>query len=594
MSSGDTRALYDRVRSNTLIKSQGYGWLHILNSVIGSSTSFDDITDSCFSAYRDVYDRLDMKEVDVLRSMFRFIGIFTGSPLPDLNTIPTTNVPDEVLVKLDNVELMFDINRMNTIPELTSKSWKFYYFMWQVNKGRLIRDAEFFTLFDTFKPPIIKGLPTPRLTNIRQLDVSNLTLPSRLESTSPSVSCLLANVNDTSMFSNLNELKTFYNAAVPNVTTLDDSTCSGIYLLRRTFIAANRSIFSVKTEQFLRVVIDPYDTRGVTTDRYGLNLVPYQVITQSLVHFTKPNRNGFIEIITSDITNGKKSNSMTSPASFYHVGYTSSKNPIITMTVQDVIAATIKRNVLVVDFAVNDAYRPSNTSTTNFMITPPITLGEINDEVNTLPFTIPASQWETKRYPPANTNSYIYSSSTNLDASVNAWGPQRAFDYSNTTRWSSAAGTMDRLTGLPLNRQQVTLSSGGSFVGEWIQIQLPVPTVFKSAGIRLFSGLNQYLICGSMNGSTWTTVHLRNIDHNLVANRDHTITFNNNANAYYYYRFVFLRGMPNTGSDSFSVWELWYNEITGSDVAYMRDDIIMASRDPNTRLNISLTNLARM
>lgn len=576
----------DPRRRTNLRASQGYGWLYILDSLAGNqlATSYDDTTDDALSIYRDVYDRRELSEIDTLRSMFRFLGIFTGLVLPNLETEITTSVTSSMQTKLNNVEFEFDLERNGAIPEINSKLWKFIYFMWLVQRGAMIRDADMFRLFDSFKPPVSIGLPVNRKNETRQSDMATSTQISTVLNP-VSLPCILANTNN-SLFADLDEINASFLAAAPSVADLDDSTASGVYLLRRAMIPKNKSILGVKTTKILRIVMDAYDTTSPVMDmRAMVALAPYQVIAQSVIHFFPPNRTGTIELKTGDILLVNKSADMSASASFYHMDYVSTSEPTMYLKIVDIVKATIKRNILVVDFEVDDGVGPSRTA--DFMTTPLITLADIETAEE---YTVPADQLQTIRYPPVNTTGYTFTASTTWDNTVHR--AAFAFDRNNATRWASTNGNFIPATGFPANNLRETVSSGTSYFGEWIQMGMPTARIFKSFGYRGWFGLHRYLICGSMDGVTWTTIHLRNTDHGLVRETDHTVTFNNNT-AYFFYRLVILRGIPGQVNGEFSISELWFNEIAGSEFGYKREDIVMACKDPNMHVTISLNNYFR-
>lgn len=591
----DDKALYvdrnDPTRRGNLRASEGYGWLYILDALATNLqvTSYEDTTDDALSSYRDVYDRSSAAEVDVLRSMFRYLEAFTsGYTLPNLETIVTTSITPEMQTKLNNVIFEYDIGPNVRIPDLETKCWKIFYFMWLVHRGVLIKDSKFFELFDVWKPQTSFGLPTLTTNTLFHsfAEVSRRCqmIPNVVQTVN--LPCVLVNANNTP-FADLDDINTSFSAAAPVVADLDKTTANGVYLMRKALIPKNKDVMGVKTSLVLRIVMDAYETRTTVMDmRAMVALAPYQVVSQCILHFAKPNRIGSVEISTANVLAANKSADMSAPASFFHVDYVSTSEPIMYMRVLDVLKATIKDNVLVVELEVDDTL---GTASSDFMTTPTITLAEIDSAPE---YEVPASELQTIRYPPINTSAYIFTASTVWD---NTLGPEKAFDRNNTTRWASARATMNRDTGWPIvnnNPLRLTVSSGTTYSGDWIQVQLPVARVFKSLGFR-GEGLHQYLVCGSLDGITWTTLLNRDTNHGLQRDTDHTISFTNNDNAYFYYRFVVLRGIPGQIGEAFSINELWFNEIAGSEIGFMREDLIMACKDPNTLVNVSLNNLFR-
>lgn len=584
------RALYapslNPGRSGFLLsESNGFGWVHILDALAlnQNASSYNDAIDDALTAYRDVYDRLNPDESDVLRSMFRYLEAFSsGFTLPNLENVVITNPPPESMqVKLNNVNFQYDINRNATVSDLSTKAWKTIYFLWLVHTGTMIRDRDMFRIFNQIKNPVSFGLPTIRSSPPFTLfELSSIVL-NRLP-IQPSTSrinndfelpCLLANTTNVP-FANMTDVQTQFNASSVPLESLNDSNVRGAYLLRTCLIPTNKNAANITTKLTLRLVLDAFDTVIPTADRNDptLYLAPFQMITQNILYFSSP-RTGVIRFKVNDVLAANKTNDIAAgPASFFHKNFNINSDQTVYFTIQDVLSAKLKNNVLIVDFDVDDLMGPSRNI--DFMMTPPIQPSEIDAAT---PFTIPDSEINKVRYPPVLQqvrfppvdgnlsiiqSGYVFTCSSwweNLDT----YHPRKAFNgfLGGDDRWASGRDTYIRATGLPNpSFAATTVSSNTRYVGEWIQIELPSASlVFKTAVVNCYYGLHQFVICASTNGTSWVTLIAQTTDQNLPAGTDHMIELNNNT-PYKFYRFIVLKAF--NPSIEFSIRELFFSTTT--------------------------------
>lgn len=379
----DVKALYaaqnvphSTARSN-LRNSLGYTWVHILEAQNGAAQSYDDAKDTALSTYRDIYDRGNLSEVDVLHSAFRFLTAFTDTiTLPNLQNVNTlAPIAGDMLNKLNNMTFELELDPFVIYPEINDKLWKIIFFMWYVNRGVVIRDVDMFKLFDTWKRPVATGLPglAPNVDRfLRNIHwASMIGTPTRV-----TLPCVLANLSSTP-FADLDDVNTHYALAAPNLETLDLTGSKGVYLMRQSTIPPNKDVLGIRTTLVLRVIVDAYDTRVPVIDSKAMvSLSPYQVVTQCMCAFDKPNRKGTIELNVTDVLQANKSADMSAPASFFHIDFVPTSEGAIFFRVLDINKAVMKNSILAVDFVVDDTIGSSRAN--DFMTTPPLTLADIN------------------------------------------------------------------------------------------------------------------------------------------------------------------------------------------------------------------------
>lgn len=152
-----------------------------------------------------------------------------------------------------------------------------------------------------------------------------------------------------------------------------------------------------------------------------------------------------------------------------------------------------------------------------------------------------------KAYPPAamtgnttnilssyGTGNYVMSASS-LNVS-NVRQPWHAFDKNSDTFWQSVGASYSSTN---YTRSTSTVDkSGNSYIGEWIQIQLPVNIVMSSYSISGYIPSNAFTpstfsILGSTDGVNWTLVNQQ------IGNTLNIVSFNVNTTiSYNYFRMV--------------------------------------------------------
>ena len=144
-------------------------------------------------------------------------------------------------------------------------------------------------------------------------------------------------------------------------------------------------------------------------------------------------------------------------------------------------------------------------------------------------------------HPPVGTNitGYVASASSQ-------WAPHHAANFAIDAPfggfWLSQARYNISTGAYVFIPQETTVVSSVTYPGEWWQLTLPSAMVMT--GFRFYgSGVRRYVIAGSQ-GSTWTSLLIRNTTTNLplTNNTWHTITFANTT-AYTHYRFIILEAV---------------------------------------------------
>ena len=121
----------------------------------------------------------------------------------------------------------------------------------------------------------------------------------------------------------------------------------------------------------------------------------------------------------------------------------------------------------------------------------------------------------------------------------------KAFDYNTTTYYESAAGSYNSATGIYAGSNATTVGTT-SYLGEWLQIQLPTTMTLRSYDIvgRQDNNFWQtrvpttFWIVGSTNGTAWSNVHYQSGLTPPQAGITITIPQTSNAIPYNYYRLV--------------------------------------------------------
>jgi hypothetical protein len=166
-----------------------------------------------------------------------------------------------------------------------------------------------------------------------------------------------------------------------------------------------------------------------------------------------------------------------------------------------------------------------------------------------------------------------------------------AFDFSDGTFWFSS----DLYTpgsGVVYGTAALTTVSGTSYRGEWVQLQLPSARVINSISY-MGTGLNQYLVAGSTDGSTWTRVSLVDTDQRIAGGSQWMLNFLGNTTAYVYYRFIVLKAFGNS-VQAFAINELRLYEPASSRPALAVSSSLMAFNDGRlVAQNLNVVGTAR-
>lgn len=156
-------------------------------------------------------------------------------------------------------------------------------------------------------------------------------------------------------------------------------------------------------------------------------------------------------------------------------------------------------------------------------------------------------------------------SSEDTGRSFFAW---RAFNQNLGDNWAqpdparyaiSAQGVGGAYTHTP---QNTTITNTGTFVGEWLQIQLPTaitPTGYKltnRAAIR--QNPFSWVLAGSTNGTTWTTIDVESGTVIFNGSTQSTITYaiTDSSTAYTFYRMIFTQTDAFDGYIALAEWRM--------------------------------------
>jgi hypothetical protein len=159
-------------------------------------------------------------------------------------------------------------------------------------------------------------------------------------------------------------------------------------------------------------------------------------------------------------------------------------------------------------------------------------------------------------------NSGVYTSSA---SSVNSPIEMhyKAFNYDNSTNattnwWTISSTAYSASTGAYIGTMSTNVS-GSIVLGEWLQIQLPIPIILNNyniytAGTDLTRGPKEFRIAGSNDGITWTSVDYQtNVTSYTSSGKSFTIS---NMNAYTYYRIIVMAN-NNNSLVTISEWEIY-------------------------------------
>jgi hypothetical protein len=162
---------------------------------------------------------------------------------------------------------------------------------------------------------------------------------------------------------------------------------------------------------------------------------------------------------------------------------------------------------------------------------------------------------------------YVVSSTTNYYDAGNPLYPWQVFNDSNNNRYQSIRSDYSSSTGNYTGTVNQTTVDGSLVGGEWVQLELPNKISLNRFTVALNMGSHggrmgrSYVLAGSNNGSTWTTVstHTQSYGNGGDGNDvNHTV---NSTTTYKYYRLIatstFHNTQANGGSWALSRWKLY-------------------------------------
>lgn len=144
-----------------------------------------------------------------------------------------------------------------------------------------------------------------------------------------------------------------------------------------------------------------------------------------------------------------------------------------------------------------------------------------------------------------------------------------AFD-GNHTMYPAWGGFLDN-SGTPNGTYTTALASGGSVVGSWVQLQMPVAIVLRSIVFTTAEDAatpTSYTVVGSNDGSSWVSLFSGSNGLSSSVAAQTTLTISNLTTAYTYFRFI-ITGKPTTSNN---------NAATIGDLSFYGEDILLDAR----------------
>jgi len=250
------------------------------------------------------------------------------------------------------------------------------------------------------------------------------------------------------------------------------------------------------------------------------------------------------------------------------------------------------RAMYIYDRALSDAemtalYTSLTTSTSSIPATPWSTL-----DVAALALTPAApapvaaqNEWPRAAMTAASSGGCVASASSVYASELidgKGWEAFRAFDkayvYNNTdvfSTWHSGVLSNNAYTNGVYTGTTSTTVSGSAVAGEWLQIQLPGALAITSHALAPRNGIGDrlptsYVLAGSNDGVTWTSVDARTGISGYMSNIFTTFTISSNTTAYAYYRLIF-RALGLTASGNVvnvGEWKLFSRFAWGTPVQF--------------------------
>lgn len=364
--------------------SPGYVWCYILSSLVdcGSVSDFDNATDDALAYYRDLYDRSSDPEWDLALSILRFLKAFntTSINIPNLESLVfkdasgiwmSNQLSGVELDRLLNTEFAFEVSPTTPVTPTTivipntppttvipsTQLWKFIYFIYRVYRGPIITDNLFFSIFDSFRPPISSRVSVPSQNrNLAAVAAStNIAIPSNAVMRTYAMQIIVPNTS-SSDFTSLEGITSALNNVKPT-NDLNISTATGVYMTR---VCKITGISSAGTPSFtttlkLNIVIDAFRLRSPVIDASGQPLLPYQIVSLGTMQ-GGTNRTDNIVIDFNNVAGDNCISSFEDSATgtLYHIAYESDSDKSIVYRISNFNKVFIKNGVLAVECTVND------------------------------------------------------------------------------------------------------------------------------------------------------------------------------------------------------------------------------------------------
>ena len=166
---------------------------------------------------------------------------------------------------------------------------------------------------------------------------------------------------------------------------------------------------------------------------------------------------------------------------------------------------------------------------------------------------------DTTAYPPADLTAnstalsgQVYGNGTYIASASSSFGQDYPHygGFNNSTRWWASAGyTYNSGTGAYAGGIS-TVSSGVTYAGEYLTLQVPASITISAyimypTSVANNSAPSTWVLCGSTNNTTWTTLHLQSTAYAWSGQPNYLTYSISGAAAYTYYRFIISANNKN-------------------------------------------------
>lgn len=349
---------------NLLKASDGYGWCYVLNTQVESGVVglIDNAQDNALVVHRQAYDRSNPMESEIIAAVLRVLTTFNVNTfIPDLNLVSTAPpLAARVADRLNSIRHMVQLapnDRMSAInPNTDQWLWRAIFLMFRTVRGKsyVCSDREMIATFDALR---LKQ-PQP----ITMLDVYNQVRPTSTLKRFVCMHTLPPNPSDAPL-STMEDVRTLYRNATPNLFDIKPTLATGAMLVRRNTV---RGDLSVQSTLSLRLVVDAYNFHSPVTVSdlpAQKDAAPYMYIMSSILSRNMPGA-----VVELDISNVLPEASRTGvldgsrAATFFHAAYFTGCDDNVFFNVTAVENAIMAGGIIVLDLAVEERDAGSPTA----------------------------------------------------------------------------------------------------------------------------------------------------------------------------------------------------------------------------------------